>query len=183
MVESTTSEIIKPPPSPGTMHFTPPDPASFNDLFSWNCREELNTQVECVKLFLENHVKYGTPYIPGSKTDDQCATTRNIFIKCMQYRKKHPINPTTIARDNHPAPKPCSMELNMHGSCVERQLERTQKLNQRYWTEGGEDRCAQTRANYENCMYKFDAPGNYYEGDDFKTVVHRNVKAFDFTPR
>lgn len=41
------------------------------------------------------------------------------------------------------------MELAMHGNCVAIQLERAQRMGEKYWTQGGEDRCLVTRANYE----------------------------------
>lgn len=49
--------------------------------FTFNCREELDGHVNCVKLFLEQHVKHGVPYIPGSGDDrDQCAMTRSLYM-------------------------------------------------------------------------------------------------------
>lgn len=46
-------------------------------------------------------------------------------------------------------PKPCEMALTIHGTCVANELERSQKLGEKYWTQGGEDRCLSTRSRYE----------------------------------
>eukprot|EP00921_Rhytidocystis_pertsovi_P020151 GHVQ01031983.1.p1 GENE.GHVQ01031983.1~~GHVQ01031983.1.p1 ORF type:complete len:181 (+),score=16.26 GHVQ01031983.1:409-951(+) len=158
---------------------------SLPDMFSWSCREELQGHVACVKLFLEEHCKYGTPYTPGSPTgEDHCKSTRDLYMRCMQYRKRYPATPTSAATDTVP-PKACEMELTMHGSCVERMLERSQKLSQRYWTQGGEDKCLQTRMNYEKCMYnrendRYGKPGELEYDEDYKGSLHKQVKAFDF---
>ncbi|EPR62080.1 putative jmjC domain protein [Toxoplasma gondii TgCatPRC2] len=126
--------------------------------FSANCREELQGHVNCAKVFLEQHVKFGTPYLPGSDDGaDPCRTTRSLYMKCMQERKIHGLDgdkvALSLAQFSGP-PKPCEMELSMHGTCVANQLERTQKLGEKYWTQGGEDRCLVTRANYEQCMFR-----------------------------
>eukprot|EP00922_Rhytidocystis_sp_ex-Travisia-forbesii_P043683 GHVS01065162.1.p2 GENE.GHVS01065162.1~~GHVS01065162.1.p2 ORF type:complete len:101 (-),score=22.26 GHVS01065162.1:141-443(-) len=71
------------------------------DMFSWNCREELDGHVACVKLYLHQHVKYGTPYNPGGGADDHCTTTRSLYMRCMQYRKRHP-SPSASVAFNHP---------------------------------------------------------------------------------
>ncbi|KAF8823100.1 hypothetical protein IE077_003593 [Cardiosporidium cionae] len=101
------------------------------DYFSANCREELDEHVSCVKIFLAEHVKFGTPYAPGSgDSTDRCSTTRNLYM----------------------GPPPCEMELSLHGNCVARQLERCEKLGEKYMTQGGEDRCFLTRTQYEVCF-------------------------------
>lgn len=130
------------------------------DKFSWNCREELDSHVACVKLFLEEHVKYGTKYSPGAgPPDDPCHTTRQLYMQCINQRKRNPISPQVAQAAIAPvkAPKTCEMELTMHGNCVACQLDRTQRLGEKYWTQGGEDKCAATRSNYIRCMVRHDA--------------------------
>lgn len=133
------------------------DRANPHPEFSPNCREELDGHVACVKLFLEQHVVHGEPYVPGSEDDrDRCRSTRSLYMRCMQNRKNFPMDSDRIAHLlSQPVkpPKACEMELTMHGNCVAIQLERAQKLGEKYWTQGGEDRCMVTRANYERCMY------------------------------
>ncbi|CDJ49398.1 jmjC domain-containing protein, putative [Eimeria brunetti] len=125
--------------------------------FSVNCREELDGHVACVKLFLEQHVVHGEPYVPGSEDDrDRCRSTRSLYMRCMQNKKNFPTDSERVAHllsQPMGGPKACEMELTMHGNCVAIQLERAQKLGEKYWTQGGEDRCMVTRANYERCMY------------------------------
>lgn len=171
---------VSSPPSAARSSSIAPPPQPRLDMFSWNCREELDGHVNCVKLFLEEHVKYGTPYAPGTGTaDDHCHPTRNLYMRCMQARQKNPVSPQDVQRLHHrnQGPKPCEMELSMHGSCVARQLERTQKLGEKYWTEGGEDRCLSTRANYERCMYKTEqgATDNWH-GDQVNRELEKNVQ-------
>ncbi|CBZ54347.1 putative jmjC domain-containing protein [Neospora caninum Liverpool] len=120
--------------------------------------EELQGHVNCAKVFLEQHVKFGTPYVPGSSDNaDPCKSTRSLYMKCMQERKVQGLDgdkvALSLAQLSGP-PKPCEMELSMHGTCVANQLERTQKLGEKYWTQGGEDKCLVTRANYEQCMFR-----------------------------
>ncbi|KAL8433998.1 hypothetical protein ACSSS7_003409 [Eimeria intestinalis] len=49
--------------------------------FTFNCKEELDGHVACVKLFLEQHVLHGEPYVPGSEDDrDRCKSTRSLYM-------------------------------------------------------------------------------------------------------
>ncbi|KAL8274139.1 hypothetical protein Esti_001981 [Eimeria stiedai] len=125
--------------------------------FTFNCKEELDGHVACVKLFLEQHVLHGEPYVPGSEDDrDRCRSTRSLYMRCMKHRKSFPADADRVAHlmaQPQKAPKACEMELSIHGNCVAIQLERAQRLGEKYWTQGGEDRCLVTRANYERCMY------------------------------
>lgn len=129
-----------------------------SEYFSANCREELDGHVNCAKVFLEQHVKFGTPYTPGGgDTKDPCRLTRSLYMRCMASRRTQGLDGEKVARDmaqNSGGPKMCEMELSMHGNCVANQLERTQRLGEKYWTQGGEDKCLMTRANYEQCMYR-----------------------------
>lgn len=57
------------------------DGISAHPEFSLNCREELDGHVACVKLFLEQHVVHGEPYVPGSEDDrDRCRSTRSLYM-------------------------------------------------------------------------------------------------------
>lgn len=126
--------------------------------FSANCREELDGHVNCAKVFLEQHVKFGTPYTPGGGDEiDPCRLTRSLYMRCMETRRTQGLDGEKVAHDlaqHSGGPKLCEMELSMHGNCVANQLERTQRMGEKYWTQGGEDRCSATRANYEQCMYR-----------------------------
>lgn len=107
----------------------------------------------CVKLFLEQHLIHGEAYLPGSEDDrDRCRSTRALYMRCMQYRKNFPSNADSVAHmmaQPQGGPKACEMELSMHGNCVALQLERAQRFGEKYFTQGGEDRCIATRTNYE----------------------------------
>ncbi|CDI83945.1 jmjC domain-containing protein, putative [Eimeria acervulina] len=66
--------------------------------FSLNCREELDGHVACVKLFLEQHVVHGEPYVPGSEDDrDRCRSTRSLYMRCMQNKKNFPQDSDRVA--------------------------------------------------------------------------------------
>ncbi|KAF8822737.1 hypothetical protein IE077_002783 [Cardiosporidium cionae] len=151
------------------------------DYFSANCREELDEHVSCVKIFLAEHVKFGTPYAPGSgDSTDRCSTTRNLYMRCMKSRREHPITPqqAIAALQYNEGPPPCEMELSLHGNCVARQLERCEKLGEKYMTQGGEDRCSITRTQYEKCIRqvregKTDKWGGY--GEQLSTQMGKNM--------
>lgn len=124
-----------------------------NEEYSATCRGELTNHVKCVKLFLEEHVKYGSDYDPLQPTQDHCRTTRDIFYKCMKERVARPQQPQSkVTHSQDESFKPCAMELAMHGSCVGLFLERSFRTNKKYFTEGGEDKCDYTRNLYKKCM-------------------------------
>ncbi|PHJ25754.1 jmjc domain protein [Cystoisospora suis] len=127
--------------------------------FTYNCREELEGHVSCAKVFLEQHARFGVPYAPGARGEsDPCRLTRAHYMQCMQERKAQGLDGDKVALSmiqHSGPPKPCEMALTIHGTCVANELERSQRLGEKYWTQGGEDKCLPTRSSYEQCIFRW----------------------------
>ncbi|KAF4662212.1 hypothetical protein FOL47_006359 [Perkinsus chesapeaki] len=137
--------------------------------YSANCREELKSHVECVKMFLRLSSMSGSEYAPGTQDDkaDRCHNSRDVYVKCMkETRNRGPkdLSDKVVWETEPPA---CEAELTIHGSCVGQYL-KSSILKRRpypfldpFYTGGddntyADDKCFATRAQFEKCMLKKD---------------------------
>eukprot|EP00920_Eleutheroschizon_duboscqi_P028093 GHVT01068593.1.p1 GENE.GHVT01068593.1~~GHVT01068593.1.p1 ORF type:complete len:192 (+),score=22.67 GHVT01068593.1:421-996(+) len=125
-------------------------------IYSPSCREELDGHIGCVKLFLQEQSQHGLQFTPGSSEHDHCRPTRDLYMRCMKYRARHPYSGRQLSMlegGSRHQPPPCEMELTLHGNCVALHLERSQKKgDEKYFTQGGEDKCSLTRNSYFKCV-------------------------------
>ncbi|KAF4671146.1 hypothetical protein FOZ61_005369 [Perkinsus olseni] len=140
-----------------------------NGEYSANCRDELKSHVECVKMFLRLSTLSGTEYAPGTQDDkaDRCHNSRDVYVKCMKEMRSRGPRDLSDKVAWEAEPPVCEAELTVHASCVGQYLKSSILKRRPYpfldpsYTGGddntyADDKCFATRAQFEKCMLKKD---------------------------